>query len=323
MRRRAHGLFVQQAWEFPAVSSRGLGPRQAITPALPRPGTPTSELLVMCHMTLRRETLRVLEFLDRFVGRGSYRPLKRWLDPKTEYTQITYGRVLDKILGPSTRWLEAGCGHEILKHGAGTEQFDLSSKPRMAVGCDIDMASLREQHVLKNRVCCNLEALSFRSGSFEVVTLNNVAEHIANPVKLFSELARVLKDNGHLVIHTPNANGYWVLISRLGRFLLPERFVFGLIKFMEHREENDVFPTVYRANTRSRLVELASGAGMTVESVSLLRHRPLFYFFAPAAVVELLSARLLTWLSMEEFASSVLLAVFRRAPAVAPSPRRE
>lgn len=256
----------------------------------------------------------MFEFLDRYLGRGSYRPLKRWLDPKSEYPQITYGRVLDKALGPSVRWLEAGCGHEILKHGAGTERFDLSSKPRMAVGCDLDMPSLREQRVLKNRVCCNLEALSFHSGTFEVISLNNVAEHIANPAKVFSEFARVLKNDGRLIIHTPNAHSYWVLISRVGRALLPERMVFRLIKYIEYREEDDVFPTVYRANTRSRLAELASHSGMTVESISFLRHRPLFYFFAPAAVVEILFARLFVWLGMEEFVSSVLLGVFRRAP---------
>jgi SAM-dependent methyltransferase len=258
--------------------------------------------------------LSMLKFLDRFLGRGSYRSLKRWLDPKSEYSQITYGRVLDKALGPSVRWLEAGCGHEILKQGAGTEQFDFSSKPRMAVGCDLDMASLREQRLLKNRVCCNLEALSFRSGSFEVVSLNNVAEHIANPTKVFNEFARVLKDDGRLIVHTPNARSYWVLIARIGRLLLPERMVFRLIKFLEHREENDVFPTVYRANTRGRLVELASGAGMTVESISFLRYRPFFYFFAPAAVVELLLVRLLVCVGMGEFVSSVLLGVFRRTP---------
>lgn len=266
-------------------------------------------------MALRKAALNTLEFLDRLVGRGSYRPLKRWLDPRTEYTQITYGRALEKALGPSTRWLEAGCGHEILKHGAGTEQFDLCSKPRMAVGCDLDVPSLREQRMLKNRVCCDLEALSFRSGIFEVVSLNNVAEHISNPTRVFSELARVLKDDGRLIIHTPNARSYWVLISRLSRLLLPERIVFRLIRFLEHREENDIFPTVYRANTRARLDELASLAGMTVESISLLRYRPLFYFFAPVAVVELLLARLFVWLGMEEFVSSVLIGVFRRSPA--------
>jgi SAM-dependent methyltransferase len=260
-----------------------------------------------------RETVsRILALIDRVIGRGSYRPLQRRLDPKSEYTQVTYGRVLEKMLGPSARWLDAACGHEILKHGAGTEQIDLCSRARTAVGCDLDLASLRKQHLLTNRVCCDLGALPFKSSSFGVVSLNNVAEHLADPARVFAEFERVLQDGGRLVIHTPNVHSYWALVTRLGRRILPERTVSRLIWFLEYREDDDVFPTVYRANSRQQLLELAARTGMTVERVSFLRSRPLFYFFAPAAVIEMLLGRLMVRLGMEEFAASVLLAVFRR-----------
>jgi hypothetical protein len=93
----------------------------------------------------RSVSLRLFEWLDRYFGPGSYRHLKRWLDPQIEYSQITYGRLLKDSLEPPCSWLEAGCGHEILKHGAGTEQSDFSPNTRSAVGCDLDMRSLRSQ----------------------------------------------------------------------------------------------------------------------------------------------------------------------------------
>jgi len=255
---------------------------------------------------------RLFAMLDRMVGRGSYAAVRRHLFSNSEYTQITYGRLLDESLNPSARWLDAGCGHEVLKPGAGTENFNFCSKPTLAVGCDLDLPSLNEAREIKNRICCSLEDLPLQTGSFDVVSLNNVAEHLAEPLKVFAEISRVLSDDGRLIVHTPNVRSYWVLIGRLGRIVLPARVVFKIIEFTEHREENDVFPTVYRANSKGRLLELAAASGLAVEHIVLLRSRPLFYFFAPLAVLELLFARLMVRFGLEEIAAPVLLAVFRR-----------
>src|SRR5580704_11865707 len=175
---------------------------------------------------------RWLSYLDSLFGRGSYYALKEWLDPGIEYTQIIYGQALIDALEPSVRWLDAGCGHEILKHGAGTERFELTSKAQFNVGCDLDMRSLQDQALLANRVCCNLESLPFRSNSFDLVSLNNVAEHLPDPVTTVTEIARVLRDGGRVIVHTPNARSYWVTIARLARLALPERLMFRLIKFL-------------------------------------------------------------------------------------------
>jgi SAM-dependent methyltransferase len=255
---------------------------------------------------------RFFAILDRAVGRGSYAAVRRRLFPDSEYTQITYGRLLDESLNPSARWLDAGCGHEVLKPGAGTEQFNLCAKPRLVVGCDLDLPSLHEAGEIKNRLCCSLEHLPLQTGTFDVVSLNNVAEHLGEPLKVFAEITRVLSDNGRLIVHTPNVRSYWVFIGRLGRIALPARVVFKIIEFTEQREENDVFPTVYRANSKRRLLELAAASGLTVERIVLLRSRPLFYFFAPLAVLELLFSRLMARCGLEAVAAPVLLAVFRR-----------
>jgi SAM-dependent methyltransferase len=146
-----------------------------------------------------------------------------------------------------------------------------------------------------------------------VVSLNNVIEHLTDPGKVFAEIARVLKKNGCLIIHTPNSRSYAVQIGRLARLLLPEPIVFRLIRFIEHRDEEDVFPAVYRGNTRKRLIALAEASGMRVERISLLRDRPLFYFLAPVALFELLVSRLMTLIGLEEFAAPVMLGILRPA----------
>src|ERR1035437_10822687 len=53
--------------------------------------------------------------LDRYLGRGSYYWLKDRIHPQREYTQRTYARLIDEVLTPQTRWLDAGGGYKILE----------------------------------------------------------------------------------------------------------------------------------------------------------------------------------------------------------------
>jgi hypothetical protein len=116
-----------------------------------------------------------------------------------------------------------------------------------------------------------------------------------------------------LIIHKPNARSYRVLIARVSRLMLPERLVFGLIRFLEYRDDDDVFPTLYRANTRKELLEAASHCGLRIERLLLVRRRPMFHFIFPICVLEMLLTRFLTRIGMEDFVAPVLLGVFRRA----------
>jgi hypothetical protein len=85
-----------------------------------------------------------------------------------------------------------------------------------------------------------------------------------------------------------------------------------MIRFMDFREEEDVFPTYYRANTYADLAALARTAGLSSEKMMLVPARPLFYFVAPLCAVELAASRLLIRMGAERFAASVILAVLRK-----------
>lgn len=62
----------------------------------------------------------------------------------------------------------------------------------------------------------HLEELSFEPESFDIVTLIDVVEHLDDPVRLLSEVRRLLKPEGLLFIKTPNAR-YNLLKLRLIR----------------------------------------------------------------------------------------------------------
>ncbi len=66
------------------------------------------------------------------------------------------------------------------------------------------------------------EKLPFKDGSFDVVTLYDVIEHIPNGTEeqAISEINRVLKSNGKIIITTPNKNFLSILMD-------PAYFLYG------------------------------------------------------------------------------------------------
>jgi len=252
-------------------------------------------------------------WLDRSFGRGSYGWIRPWLAPYHEYTHFAYAALVSRLAKPGTRWLDAGCGHQILESRLENEEKELVSRVRLAVGCDAFTDSLRQHRTLEKLVSCNVDSLPFRDGTFDLVTLNMVAEHLLNPEQTFSEVARVLDTDGVLLIHTPNAKSYEVKLIRLAWSVVPRSVGLKTIRFLEHREPEDVFPTFYRANTRSRLTQLIPEAGLVEVDFQLIEHRPLFYFFAPLCILQILVARLLRTMGKQEICSGSFLGVYRRA----------
>ena len=250
--------------------------------------------------------------LDRAIGRGSYHWLRPWLAPSREYTQRTYGRLLREHLTPSTRWLDAGCGHMVSGIWKEEEERAMVSRTGLAVGCDLYRPSLVRHRSFDLRVLGGLGQLPFRDGSFDLVTLNMVAEHLPDPRRVFAEIGRVLDVGGRLIIHTPNVASYYVLLVRLGRRLVPDPIAAWLIWFLEGREEEDVFPTHYRANTLGDLARLLRASGMEEERMALLVDRPFFYFFLPLSILEIAFAKALQFLGGQRLAADTILGLYRR-----------
>lgn len=57
-----------------------------------------------------------------------------------------------------------------------------------------------------------LRAAKFPSNFFDVVTLQDVIEHVKEPVKEISEIKRILKPGGLVFIVTPDVQGFWIKI---------------------------------------------------------------------------------------------------------------
>jgi 2-polyprenyl-3-methyl-5-hydroxy-6-metoxy-1,4-benzoquinol methylase len=117
--------------------------------------------------------------------------------------------LIKQWIEPQDRVLDVGCGEGIIT-------AVLAEQARSIIGCDYSSEAVRiaaERHPDIEFVCCNSTNLPFGAGSFDKVTMSDVAEHLL-PVqftKTLKEIHRVLLPGGMLILATPltgkGANG--------------------------------------------------------------------------------------------------------------------
>ena len=102
---------------------------------------------------------------------------------------------------------------KMLNVGSGEGDIDpaLSQFTRALSSCDInedDVAHARSVNASLAHVSYsveNAEALRFEDETFDIVTCLEVIEHVSDPAKVISEIARVLKPHGQAIVTVPNA----------------------------------------------------------------------------------------------------------------------
>jgi len=191
-----------------------------------------------------------------------------------EHEQQFYLRMHQQNFRPGMRWLDAGCGHTLilpwLKNATEIERRFLA-EAGLVVGADVDPASLAASSSIR-RVACNLETLSFETGTFDFITCNMVVEHLAKPEVVFREFYRVLRPGGIVILLTPNVF-HWVNIAAL---FTPFRFHQWINKKIWGREPEDTFPTLYRCNSAGKMEKMLEAAGFGDVTVHSLPARPRF-----------------------------------------------
>jgi SAM-dependent methyltransferase len=153
--------------------------------------------------------------------------------------------------------------HIVLEFGAGRGRIlsddpiefrrnisDLRTRCAHLDGCDIDPVVLNNPYLDTARVIRESEALPYENERFDLIISRFVFEHVSEPDFTARELLRVLKPGGLIAATTPNKWGY----IGLGARLVPNRFHVGaLARIQPEREAEDIFPTVYKLNTRADL----------------------------------------------------------------------
>jgi 2-polyprenyl-3-methyl-5-hydroxy-6-metoxy-1,4-benzoquinol methylase len=151
-------------------------------------------------------------------------------------------------VGSGVRVLDVGCS-------SGYLSAPLSARGCTVVGIELDAAAAHEAEASCERVLVgDVERmeLPLDHGSFDVVLLGDVVEHLRDPGAALARLRPFLKPGGRLVLTTPNVANWALRLSLLaGRWRYTER---GILD----RTHTHFF-------TRNTLAETLRAAGYTVE----------------------------------------------------------
>lgn len=186
------------------------------------------------------------------------RLLERWY-PETSFGGFTHvdGTIafyirVNALLSADSVILDLGCGR-----GAGAEDpvvwrrelRDLRGDRRRVIGVDLDPEAASNPTIDEFRLL-ESDKLPLPDELVDVCVADVVLEHVQDVDAFFSEVGRVLKPGGYLCIRTPNVWNYMGIASRV----IPNRLhARVLARLQPDRQEEDVFPTVYRCNSIRRL----------------------------------------------------------------------
>jgi SAM-dependent methyltransferase len=159
---------------------------------------------------------------------------------------------INSVLEPTFTVVDLGCGR-----GAAAEDpvawrrhlQTLRGRCARVIGVDVDPAASSNPLIDEFRPMED-GRVPLPDGSAQLCVSDAVVEHVEDVDLFFSECSRVLARGGYLFIRTPNARSYAAVASRL----VPNRLhAKVLARVQPGRKEEDVFPTLYRCNTRAQL----------------------------------------------------------------------
>jgi len=190
------------------------------------------------------------------------------IDGTTEFCQF-----IKDSLRPDSYVLDLGCG-------PGRAAIDLREKCHLVVGCDVG-DDVKENNFVNARLQGNAYDLPFADGSFDVIMMDYVLEHLKTPDQCARELFRVLKPNSRLFFRTPNLFHYVSLIA----FSTPHAFHEKVVQWIGQSADLHPFETYYRVNTRKAAQRCFGSAGFVPIEMRMVEKEPSYLSFARPALL--------------------------------------
>lgn len=194
--------------------------------------------------------------------------ITRWLDEEVyrafpdRWDDALFNRFILDRLEPSHVVLDIGAGAGIVP------EMDFRDHAARVCGLDPDPRVVDNPHLSEGKVGFG-EEIPYDDETFDLVFCDNVLEHLERPAEVFREVRRVLKPGGRFLGKTPN---YWHYVA-IGASLTPHSF-HRRFNAGRGRDEEDTFPTCYRANTRRDLRRLAAECDLELRSCEMIEGRP-------------------------------------------------
>jgi SAM-dependent methyltransferase len=150
---------------------------------------------------------------------------------------------------------EVGCGRGVLVNyeHAGPAWQDLRGPGRRVIGIDIEDAGVDNPVIDEFRLIGEDGRWPLDDASVDLAVSDFVLEHVTDPPAFVAELTRTLRPGGVFVARTVSRYSILAAAARL----VPNRSHAKVLEtFQPGREEQDVFRTAYKMNTRKDLAAL-------------------------------------------------------------------
>ena len=218
-----------------------------------------------------------------------------------KFHDALYRDLIQKYLFPGARLLDAGCGRylKFSKEWAGVAEV---------VGVDLEskLETVNERSPFGVRG--DLSYLPFPSGHFDLIISRHVVEHLEDPLQVFREFYRVMKPGGKVILLTPNKYDYVSVLAAL----TPYAWHRALVSRIFQVSEDDVYPTLYRANTLSKIKQELQSAGLNERELRAINHYPAYLMVSPVLFRLGVLYERLTSLEMFRSLRGALLCVFEK-----------
>ncbi len=193
-------------------------------------GTCDNEFIFVCCRACGLTYLRNRPALDTLgiIYPPSYYRYAAYLGPVTTrlrgFVQGARVRMIRALLPAGATVMEVGCGE-----GQLLQAIRASGDPSWrVVGVDISeeaCAALRRTGLEMH--CAQFEDLAWPDGTVDLVIMNQVIEHLADPRACVAKAMALLRPGGHLLIETPSVESWdrdWVARDRWGGWHCPRHW---------------------------------------------------------------------------------------------------
>jgi methionine biosynthesis protein MetW len=145
---------------------------------------------------------------------------------KKEETPHEIFDTVSSVLETGNKILDVGCGDGFFSHY-------IKDKFKKMYGAEIvgEVALIaQKQNIIVSVMDLNM-SLSYKDNTFDAVICSDVIEHLFDPGLLLTEIYRVLRPNGQLVLTTPNIRNFRNLYTLVFKGIFPQTspdtFVWG------------------------------------------------------------------------------------------------
>lgn len=167
------------------------------------------------------------------------------IDPEFRHRWEVFKDMVADLLDSNKTWIDCGCGNNLLVK-------DLGHLAKRAYGIDISDENKDYNDFIK----ADIKKIPLPAGTVDLITLRFVVEHFKDPEKYFDEAARILKQNGKILILTTNL---YSPIIFLPKFFFPFYIKNIILSRLFKIESKEIFPTYHKINNPEKFKQLKKG----------------------------------------------------------------